>query len=57
MRSVLSYSFATPMERSPPGSSVRVILQTRILSGFPFPSPGDLPDPFSTESLSLVSPV
>ena len=27
-----------------PGSSVPGILQTRILE-FPFPSPGDLPDP------------
>ena len=30
---------------SPPGSSVPGILQARILSGWPFPAPGDLPDP------------
>ena len=31
---------------SPPGSSVHGILQARILlSGLPFPPPGDLPDP------------
>ena len=34
-----------PMDCSPPGSSVCGILQARILSGLPFPSPGDLPDP------------
>ena len=34
-----------PMGSSPPSSSVYVILQARILSGLPFPSPGDLPDP------------
>ena len=33
-----------PMGSSPPSSSVYVILQARILSGLPFPSPGDLPD-------------
>ena len=27
------------------GFSVHGILQARILSGLPFPSPGDLPDP------------
>ena len=30
------------MDYSPPGSSVHGILQARILSGWPFPSPGDL---------------
>ena len=34
-----------PMDCSPPGSSVHGILQARIWSGLPFPSPGDLPDP------------
>ena len=29
----------------PPGASVHGIVQSRTLSGFPFPSPGDLPDP------------
>ena len=33
------------MDCSPPGSSVHRILQARILSGWPFPSPGDLPYP------------
>ena len=33
------------MDRSPPGSSVRGILQARILEQVPFPPPGDLPDP------------
>ena len=33
-----------PMDYSPPGSFVHGILQARILSGLPFPSPGDLPD-------------
>ena len=33
------------MNCSPPGSSVYEIFQARILSGLPFPSPGDLPDP------------
>ena len=38
--------FATPMDCSPPGSSVHGIFQARVLqSGLPFPSPGDLPDP------------
>ena len=31
-----------PLDCSPPGSSVHGILQARILSGLPFPSPGDL---------------
>ena len=34
-----------PVDCSPPGSSVRGILQARILEGLPFPSPGDLPNP------------
>ena len=34
-----------PMDCSLPGSSVHGILQARILSGLPFPSPGDLPNP------------
>ena len=33
------------MDCSPPGSSVHGILQARIWSGLPFPSPGDLPNP------------
>ena len=45
--------FTTPMDYSPPGSSIHGILQTRIL---PFPSPGDLPDP-GIEPVSVASPV
>ena len=30
---------------SPPGSSIHEIFQARILNGWPFPSPGDLPNP------------
>ena len=33
-----------PMDCSPPGSSVRGILQARILECLPCPPPGDLPD-------------
>ena len=33
-----------PVDYSPPGSSVHRIFQARILE-WPFPSPGDLPDP------------
>ena len=33
------------MDCSLPGSSVHGILQARYWSGFPFPSPGDLPNP------------
>ena len=34
-----------PMDCSPPGSSVRGILQARTLEWAAFPSPEDLPDP------------
>ena len=37
--------FVTPMDCSPPGSSVHGILQARILEWFLFPSLGELPDP------------
>ena len=43
-----------PMACSPPGSSVCGILQGRILSGWPFPSSGDLPHP-GIEPKSLAS--
>ena len=33
------------MDCSPPGSCVHGLLQARILEWWPFPSPGDLPDP------------
>ena len=38
--------------RSPPGSSVHEISQTRILEWVAIPSPGDLPDP----GIELISP-
>ena len=44
-----------PMDYSPPGSSVRGILQARILEWLPCPSPGDLPNP-GIKPASLMSP-
>ena len=44
-----------PMDCSPPGSSVRGILQARTLEWLPCPPPGDLPDP-EIEPVSLMSP-
>ena len=41
-----------PMECNPPGSSVRGILQARILGWVAVPSPGDLPNP----GIELESP-
>jgi len=41
----------TPLDCSPPGSSVHGIFQVKILEWLPFPSPGDLPDP-GIESMS-----
>ena len=38
-------TFYNPTESNPPGSSVRGILQSRILEWVAFPSPRDLPDP------------
>ena len=34
-----------PMDYSPPGSSIRGIIQARMLEGLLFPPPGDPPDP------------
>ena len=34
-----------PMDCNPPGSSVHGIRTQEYWSGWPFPSPGDLPDP------------
>ena len=45
---LVAYSCPTlynPMGYNPPRPSVYGILQARIWSGFPFPSPGDLPNP------------
>ena len=41
----LCLTLCDPMDCSLPGSSVHGILQARILSGLPFLSPGDLPNP------------
>ena len=41
----LCLTLCNPMDYSLPGSSVHGILQTRVQSGLPFPSPGDLPNP------------
>ena len=45
-------ALCNPKDCSPPGSSSHGPLQERTLSGLPFPSPGDLPDP----GMELVSP-
>ena len=43
-----------PMDYSSPDSSVPGISQARIVDGWPFPSPGDLPNPgIQPGSLSL----
>jgi len=39
----------------PPGSSVHGVFQQEYWSGLPFPTPGDLPDPW-IEPTSLESP-
>ena len=44
-----------PMDYSPPVSSLHGLLQARILSGLPCPSPGDLPNP-GIEPMSPVVP-
>ena len=38
-------TLCNPMDCSLPGFTVDGIFQARVLSGLPFPSPGDLPDP------------
>ena len=43
------------MDCSPPGSSVRGILQARILDWLSMPPAGDLPDP-GIEPVSLMPP-
>ena len=43
------------MDCNPPGSSVHVISQARILDGLSFPTPGDLPESgMESESLALA---
>ena len=46
-------TLCNPMNCSPSGSSVHGILQARIQSGLPFPSPGDLPNP-GIKLMSLI---
>ena len=48
-------TLSNPMDCSPPGFSVQGILQERILSGLPFPLPGNRPNP-SMEFRSPESP-
>ena len=43
-----------PMDCSPRGSSVHETLQARTLEWVPFPSPGDLPDPYLSPNLNKV---
>ena len=43
-----------PIDCSPPGSSVHGILQARIWSGLPFPSPGDLHNPGTEPKVSAI---
>ena len=40
-----SPTLGSPIDCSPPGSSVHGIFQARILEGVPFPTAGDLPHP------------
>ena len=47
--------FCDSKDCSPPGSSVHRIFHARMLSGLPFPSPRDLPDP-GMESMSPAPP-
>ena len=48
-------TLCNPTDYSPPGSSVRGILQARILECTACPPPRDLPDP-GIEPMSLTSP-
>ena len=50
----LCLTLCDPMDCSPPGSSVRGILQARILEWIAIPSPGDLPNS-RIELVSLTS--
>ena len=42
---IISDSFCNSMDCNPPGSSVHGFPRQEYWSGWPFPSPGDLPDP------------
>ena len=50
----LCLTLCDPMNCSPPDSTVRGILQTKILEWIAMPPPGDLPDP-GMEAMSLAS--
>ena len=54
-KSLQLYQLCNPMNCSPPGSSVHMILEARILEWLAWPPPGDLPDP-ETEPESLMPP-
>ena len=53
-RVCVSSYFVTPMDCSPPGSSVHGIFQEEYWSGLLFPPPGDLPN-LGLEHVSLAS--
>ena len=45
VKSLSCVRLCDPMDCSLSGSSIHGIFQARVLSGLPFPSPWDLPDP------------
>ena len=53
--SVMSDSFATPMDCSPPGSLTMGFPRQEYLSGLTFPSPGDLANPGIEPSSSTLA--
>ena len=48
-------TLCNPMDCSPPGSSVHGFLQARMLSGLPFPSPGESSRPRDWTCISCIS--
>ena len=44
------------MDCSPPGSSVHVFSRQEYWSGFPFPPPGDLPNPGIEPTIPTMAP-
>ena len=42
----LCLTLCDPMDHGPPGSSFHGVLQAKYWAGFPFPSPGYLPNPW-----------
>ena len=51
----MSDPFVTPMDWSPPGSSVPGVSQARILEWIAFPSPGNLPNPGIDHAFSALA--